>query len=268
MTMPKRQWVDMTTYDFDRLDPERTVAVLPVGAIEQHGPHLPVYVDACIVTGMIEHVVKKLPDDLPVTVLPIMPIGKSNEHLAFKGTLSFGAETLIRMWTEIGECVHRAGIRKLLLLNSHGGQPQIMDIVGRDLRVRLGMMVVAANYWSVGRVEGIFKPEEYRFGIHGGSGETSVMMYLRPDLVRDDKRQNFVNRAQQVDKDYKYLKVHGSTAISWQVQDLNDLGACGDATDADAARGRKIVEETSTKLVELLKEISRYPLSNIHLRTP
>jgi creatinine amidohydrolase len=126
----------MTTTEFAAL-PADTVAVLPVAAVEQHGPHLPVYVDACLNEGVVARAIELLPPELPVTFLPMQAVGKSNEHLAFPGTLSLSAETLIRLWTEIAESVHRASVRKLVLFNSHGGQPQIMDIVARDLRVRL-----------------------------------------------------------------------------------------------------------------------------------
>jgi creatinine amidohydrolase len=138
---PAKLWQEMTTTDFAVLDRERVVAVLPVGAIEQHVPHLPVAVDACINQGIIDEVLRRLPADLHATFLPLMPIGKSNEHQAFPGTLTLSAEALTRLWTEIGESVARAGIRRLVIANSHGGQPQIMDIVARDLRVRLGMLV-------------------------------------------------------------------------------------------------------------------------------
>jgi creatinine amidohydrolase len=111
--------------------------VLPVGAIEQHGPHLPGFVDACIAIAVVDRAIELLPSDLPVTILPVQTIGKSNEHLAFPGTLSPSTETEIRLWTEIGESVSRAGIRKLLLLNSHGGQPELAQVVARDLRARL-----------------------------------------------------------------------------------------------------------------------------------
>src|SRR5579862_7308523 len=201
--MPRRYWQDMTTTDFGRLDRARAIALLPVAAIEQHGPHLPVAVDACICQGVVEHLVARLPDDLPVTILPQMAIGKSNEHSAFPGTLTLSAETLIRLWTEIGESVARAGIRKLVILNSHGGQPQIMDIVARDLRVRLKMFVVALSYWGVGKPPGLFPDSEQRHGIHGGAGETSMMLYLRPDLVRDAERRNFVPASIAMAQRYK-----------------------------------------------------------------
>ncbi len=145
----RRQWQDNATTDFAGVDPERTIAVLPVAAIEQHGPHLPLAVDACIGAGVVRAHAGALPAALDISVLPMMPVGKSNEHMAYPGTLTLSAETLIRLWTEIGESVERAGIRKLVILNSHGGQPQVMDIVARDLRARLRMFVVTVNYWAV-----------------------------------------------------------------------------------------------------------------------
>ncbi len=190
-TMPRRLWQDMTTLDFAALEAARVIAVLPVGAIEQHGPHLPVSTDACINQGVLARALELMPDDLPVTVLPMLPVGKSNEHLAFPGTLTLSAETLIRVWTEIGEGVARAGIRKLVLFNSHGGQLQIMDIVARDLRVRHAMMVVAYSWFAGGLPAGLFGEDEVRHGIHAGAIETSMMLHLAPDLVRQGPRGGF-----------------------------------------------------------------------------
>ena len=261
---PARLWQDMATTDFAALDPERTVAVLPVAAIEQHGPHLPLCVDACINQGIVDEVLRRLPDDLPVMFLPPMPVGKSNEHSAFPGTLSLSAETLIRLWTEIGESVARAGIRKLAIVNSHGGQPQIMDIVARDLRVRLGMFVVTVSYGGLGRPPGLFPESEARHGIHGGSSETSQMLYLRPDLVREAERRDFVPLSVAMESEYAHLQPEGRVGFGWQTQDLHPAGACGNALDADAERGRLIVEHAAARLIELLHEVERFPLS--HLR--
>jgi creatinine amidohydrolase len=261
--MPRRLWVEMTTEDFAALDPG-AIAVLPVGAVEQHGPHLPVWVDACIGQGAVDHVLQRLPDDLPVIFLPMLPIGKSNEHISFPGTLTLSAETLIRLWTEVGESVARAGIRKLVLLNSHGGQPQIMDIVARDLRVRLKMFVVTLSYWGVGRPPGLFPPEEQAHGIHGGSSETSIMLYLRPDLVREDRRQNFIPSSVAMAQRFRYLRPEGAgVGFGWQTQDLHPAGACGNALDADAARGRLIMETTAERLVELLREVHAFDLAEV-----
>ena len=262
--LPARLWVEMTTDDFAALDTERTIAVLPVAAVEQHGPHLPVWVDACINEGIVAEVLRRLPADIPVTFLPMMPVGKSNEHMAFPGTLTLTAETLIRLWTEIGESVARAGIRRLIILNSHGGQPQIMDIVARDLRVRLGMFVVAMSYWGLGRPPGLFPDSEMRHGIHGGSGETSTMLFLRPDLVREEERRNFVPISVEMEGEYTHLRPEGSgIGFGWQTQDLNPAGACGNALDADAARGRLIVENAASRFIDLLREVERFPLSRL-----
>ena len=195
--LPRRYWQDMTTEEFAALDAERVIAVLPVASIEQHGPHLPVCADACSNQAVIERTLELLPDELPVTVLPMMPVGKSNEHSAFPGTLTLEPETLRRLWTEIAESVHRAGIRKLVLFNSHGGQRQITEVVARDLRVRLDMLVVVAFLHSyrprslMGGLSDLFPEDEIRYGIHGGSVETSLMLHLRPDLVDMSKAQDF-----------------------------------------------------------------------------
>lgn len=259
-SLPRRRWVDMTTCEFERL-PTETVAVLPVAAIEQHGPHLPVYVDACLNAGVVDQCIPLLPDTLPVTFLPAQQVGKSNEHMAFPGTLTLSVETLIRLWTELGESVARAGIRKLVLLNSHGGQPQVMDIVARDLRVRLGMFVVCVNIYGLGGSEGLFPEQEMKHGIHGGSSETSQMLALRPDLVQFDKAADFVSASALIEQTYRFLSPEGKVGFGWQTQDLNPAGACGNALDADAERGRTILARAAANLATLLAEIHRYPMS-------
>jgi creatinine amidohydrolase len=263
MGMLRRYWQDMTTEEFARLDALRVIAVLPVGAIEQHGPHLPVSTDACINQGVLACTLEQMPDDLPVTVLPMLPVGKSNEHLAFPGTLTLSAETLIRVWTEICESVARAGVRKLVLFNSHGGQPQVMDIVARDLRVRLGMMVVAYSWYAGGLPDGLFGEAEVRHGIHAGAIETSIMLHLRPDLVQMDRAANFSSLMGELEPDYRHLSPVGAGRLAWMAQDLHPSGACGDAADADAVRGRALVEHAAQDLLALLHEIDRYSLERL-----
>lgn len=262
---PRRQWVDMTTEEFAAITPD-TVAVLPVAAIEQHGPHLPVFVDACINAGVVERTLKLLPDDLPVTFLPPQMIGKSNEHQAFPGTLTLRTETLIQLWTDIAESVYRSGIRKLVLFNSHGGQPQIMDIVARDLRVRLDMFVVTAATWSFGSVPDQYPPDEKTYGIHGGSSETSMMLALRPDLVKLDKAQNFAPLGLELAQEYRYLNAEGRVGFGWQTQDLHPAGACGNALDADPERGNQSLDHAARGFATLLQEVHRYPLERVRSR--
>ena len=261
----RRLWWDMTTRDFETaIDPERTVAVLPVAAVEQHGPHLPVAVDAVLCQGVVDRMAATAPDDLPVTFLPLMSVGKSNEHLAFPGTLSLSLETLIGLWTDVAESVARAGVRKLVLLNSHGGQVQVMDIVARDLRVRRGLFVAAASLWAAGLPPGLFSEEELAHGIHAGGIETSMMMHLRPDLVREAERADFTPRSVALERDHRFLRFEGrGVGFGWQAQDLHPSGACGNALNADAGRGRLIVEHMAAHLLELLREVSELPLSTL-----
>lgn len=260
--LPRRYWQDMTTEEFAALDAERVIAILPVASIEQHGPHLPVCTDACANQAVIERTLELLPDELPVTVLPMMPVGKSNEHSAFPGTLTLEPETLRRLWTEIAESVHRAGIGKLVLFNSHGGQRQIMEIVARDLRVRLDMLVVVVNQGSLFPTD-LFPEDEVRYGIHGGSRETSIMLHLRPDLVDMSKAQDFRPLMADLAGDFQHLTVAGRPRFAWQAQDLNPAGVVGNARDADAERGAQLIEHAAAQFVAVLEEVDRYPLSNL-----
>lgn len=255
-----RYWRDMSWPEFQDLDPETTIAVLPVAAIEQHGPHLPVGVDAFINEAAVTAAMPLMPDS--VLILPTTNVGKSNEHLAYPGTLTHSAAVLTAMWTEIGDSVHRAGVRKFVMLNSHGGQPQIMDIVARDLRVRLAMFAVAANLSGLNAAHGLFTPIEDRHGIHGGSSETSQMIHARPDLVRHEHRANFVPTTIHIEQHYRYLRAEGAAVgFGWQTQDIRAEGAVGDATDADAARGAQIIQSKAEGVAALMAEIARFPLA-------
>jgi creatinine amidohydrolase len=257
-----RYWRDLPWTAFQGLDPETTVALLPVGAVEQHGPHLPVGVDAFINEGVVTAAMALMPDS--VLVLPTTQVGKSNEHLAYPGTLSHSAETLIRVWTEIGEAVARAGIRKFVMLNSHGGQPQVMDIVARDLRVRLNMLAVSANLSGLNKFRNLFSPLESRHGIHGGASETSQMLHLRPDLVQMQHAADFAPATIGIEQDYEYLRAEGhAVGFGWQTQDLHPAGACGNATDADAGHGATIVASKAQGVAELIAEVARFPLAHL-----
>ena len=267
MTVKSHWWWDLTTQDFASLDPERTVSILPVGAVEQHGPHLPVRVDAAINAGIIARAVEMMPADCPALVLPMMPIGKSDEHLAFPGTLTLPWETLGRVWFELGASVRRAGIRKILFFNSHGGQPQLLDIVCRDLRVKLGMFAVSVMWPRLIDMDGLFTADENRHGIHGGQSETSIMLHLHPELVEMNRAENFVPLSVQIERESDMLGPEGAARFGWQAQDLHPEGACGDATKATADLGRLTVERAAARLLVLIDEISRYPLSRIAART-
>jgi creatinine amidohydrolase len=260
--LPRPRWVDMSTVEFARIPPD-SVAVLPVAAIEQHGPHLPVFVDACINAAVVDRAIDLLPFDLPVTILPAQMIGKSNEHLAFPGTLSLSAETVIRLWTEIGESVVRAGIRKLVLLNSHGGQPELAQIVARDLRVKHSMLAVCINTYDLGVPPGAFPAAELRHGIHAGAYETSIMLAARPDLVDMNQATDFVPISVAMERDYRFLGPENVARFGWQTQDLHPSGACGNARDADARRGRESIELHAQNLIVALREVHRFSMAQL-----
>ena len=258
--MPARSWLDLTTEEFRTRDMGRAIAVLPVAAVEQHGPHLPVGVDTFINEGYLARAVELVPDDLDVLVLPVQAVGKSNEHLAFPGTLTLSAETAIRAWTEIGESVHRAGCRKLVFANSHGGNVAIVDIVARDLRVRLDLLVVNAAWHRLGYPAGLYGEAEARFGIHGGDAETSLVLALRGDTVRMERAQNFTPRMVEMERRFKHLRATQPIGFGWMAQDLHPAGAMGEAAQASREKGEASLEHGARAFVELLREVDAFSL--------
>lgn len=256
-------WHELTSPEFAGLDPERTVAVLPVGAIEQHGPHLPVAVDTCLLEAILREGLARMPAGLPILVLPTSAVGKSDEHRDFPGTLTLSAETLAHVWTETGAAVRRAGVRKLLIFNSHGGQPQVAQIVARALRVEHGMLAVTANWFSWGLPDGLFDPAEIRHGIHGGAVETAMMLAVRPDLVDHVAMADFVPVTVADDLDFPRLRALGAAGVGWQAQDLHREGVCGNAAAATAEAGQAVIEHAASCLVELVEELVRFPLERL-----
>ncbi len=257
-----RYWHHLPSAAFIK-PPAETVAVLPIGAIEQHGPHLPVWVDSCINELLLDRALTSLPAAARVLALPLQPVGKSDEHSAFGGTLSLSCETLIAMLLELGESVHRAGIRRLILLNSHGGQPQVLDVVARELRIRHAMLVVNAAWFGLGLPDGLFSADECRHGIHGGEIETSLMLHLRPDLVDMTRARNFGSLSQEMAGKFDLLTIEGAIGIGWQAQDLNPWGVCGNAAAADADRGAKVAQYLVGRFVDLADEVARFPLDRL-----
>lgn len=256
-------WRDWTTRDFHAVDPERDVAIMPVAAIEQHGPHLPVSVDADISRGVVAATKAHLRDDFRAVVLPTIAIGKSDEHGAFRGTLTVGAETLLAYWRDIAGSALRSGFRKIVILNSHGGQPQLVEILVRELRIRHAALAVSASTYGFGVPPGLFDAGELRHGIHGGAVETSMMLHLRPDAVRREALADFTSTGAALERDYAELRLEGAVGIGWMTQDINPAGAIGNATLADAEAGRACLDHAGRGLARLLADVSRYPLPEV-----
>jgi creatinine amidohydrolase len=271
MQLPSRFWADLTSRHFAQLAAsssiDQAVAVLPVAAIEQHGPHLPVSVDTTLVNGVVNASLAHLPAELPVLFLPTQQVGKSNEHIRFPGTLTLSAQTLISVWMELGASVARAGFKKLVLLNSHGGQVSVMDIVARDLRTAHDLIVYHTSWYNLplgDAVTGLFPPEEYRFGIHAGDMETSMMLALAPNQVDMAQAKNFHSTSQDRAAAYPILGNGTSAKLGWQIQDYNPQGAAGNAAAATAAKGRALLDAAGLQFARLLQEVSSLPLSTLN----
>ena len=266
---PSRFWAQASAHDFALAQNNGlaadTVAVLPVAPVEQHGPHLPLSVDASLIEGVIDAALAQLPAELPVLFLPPQNIGFSVEHTNYAGTLSLQPATLIALWTELGACVARAGIRKLLLLNGHGGQVSVMDIVARELRIRHGLLVYSASWFGLvdDAANQQFCAHEHRFGIHGGEVETSMLLHLAPETVHMERAQNFASSSEQRAGKYHFIGNGRSAKLGWAIEDYNPAGAVGNSAAATAERGAAMVQSAAEGLVRLLGEIHDLPKSTV-----
>lgn len=258
--LPTRHWHHMTTEDIRGADTSRWIAVLPLAAIEQHGPHLPLGTDLVIAEGQVARVIELLPRDCPVTFLPVQAVGKSNEHAGFPGTLTLSWETATRAWIEIGESLATSGIRKLVMVSSHGGNMAVLDTVALELRARFGILAVVTRWGRFGQPEGVFSAEEISVGIHGGDIETSLMLHLAPELVRLEQAADFHSAQGTLNARYRHLRAHGPHGFGWLSSDLNPAGVVGDAAAASADKGRASLDHAAWGFVELLQEIETYSL--------
>ncbi|MDR3371446.1 creatininase family protein [Rhodoferax sp.] len=270
MTSPSRYWADLSTLDFAVLqasgEAARTIAVLPVAATEQHGPHLSLSVDTVLVDGVVTAALPHLAAELKVLVLPTQAVGLSPEHARFPGTLTLKNETILRLWTDIGESVAAAGVKKLVLFNAHGGNVSVMDLVARDLRARLDMLVYSVSWFNLplldaqGQdVNALFSAEEHRFGIHAGDVETSMMLALNPQHVEMDLARNFASTSQVRAQQFDILGNGKSAKLGWQSQDYNLAGAVGNAGAATADKGRAVVDAAGRALARLLAQVDALP---------
>ena len=271
---PSHFWADWSTRDFALAQASgtlaQTIAVLPVAATEQHGPHLPLKVDSALVDGVIAAALPHLAGDVPALFLPTQTVGLSPEHTAFPGTLTLKAETTIRLWTDIAESVAASGVKKLVLLNSHGGQVGVMDIVARDLRARFGMLVYSVNWFSLPLigpngedVNALFSAHEHRFGIHAGEIETSMMLALDAKSVQMHLAENFASTSEDRAKQFAILGNGKSAKMGWQMQDYNPAGAVGNAQAATVEKGATVLAAAGRALAALLREINEIPMGTL-----
>lgn len=259
--MPVRAWGELTTLDYAGTALAGSVAVLPVAAIEQHGPHLPLSTDVVIAEGYLGRLPAFVAADVDALVLPVQSVGKSDEHDAFPGTLTLTAETALRAWSEIGAGIAAAGCSRLLIVTSHGGNSALIDLVAAELRARHGMIAVTTSWSRLGYPAGLFPADEIAYGIHAGGIETALMLALRPDLVRREAIADFPSRARTMAVEFTHLRAGRPAAFAWKTQDLHPSGALGDARLGTAEAGIAALDHGAKAFAELLSDVARFRLA-------
>jgi creatinine amidohydrolase len=260
---PPRDWNDIHWPDIDAAEAARWIAVLPLAATEQHGPHLPLATDVMIAQAYLAEVRELLSADLPVTFLPVQPVGISTEHIDFPGTLTLSPIAAIEQWMALGESVARTGVKKLVMVSSHGGNSAAMSLVAQELRASLGLLVVTTSWSRFGTPQGLFPDDELRHGIHGGAIETSIMLARFADQVRKKNIADFRPNSIDIEKRYRFLSTQRPAPFAWQAQDLNPAGAVGDATLATAEKGEQLLQHGACAFCELLADIDNFDLKQL-----
>ncbi len=257
---------ELTAPEFAAFVTAETIGVLPVAAIEPHGPHLPLSTDCDIARGHLLHLGQVVPQETNVLVLPLQTIGYSAEHGALPGTFSHEPDLLLRIWGDVVRAFHRAGGRRLIVMSSHGGNSEVMGLFVTQLRVGLGMLAVSAGWLRFGQPEGLFEPREFAYGIHGGDIETSLMLHYWPEAVRLDRREDFASAAEEWDSAAHEMKVHGRVLPGWMTADLNPAGALGNAAAATAEKGARSAAHALRHFGELVADVAAFDLAQLRAK--
>ncbi|WP_110686976.1 creatininase family protein [Salinicola aestuarinus] len=256
-------WQSLTAPELAALADDTTVAVLPLAAIEQHGAHLPLSTDLEIGNGLLVAALSRLETSASVVVLPPLVLGASLEHTGFAGTLSLSPEAAIGVIESLGDAVNRAGIRRLVLFNSHGGNKAVIDLAALKLRAAHAMLVVKANYFRFAPPADALPAEELRHGLHGGALETAMMLHLAPEAVRREHLVEAVSEGQTRASAGATLGPEGDAGYAWMAQDLHPSGVTGNARLADADTGRRLVAHFATRLATVIDETVAFDLTTL-----
>lgn len=251
--MAFRDWQDVAK---DGFDPARAIAVLPLAATEQHGPHLPTSTDCVIGDGLIAEASRLAPKSLQAVRLPPETVGVSLEHSRFEGTRSVSAAEMIEIIVGHGEAVSQAGLRKLVLISSHGGNVAAMNAAALECRARFDLLAVTLTWSRLGLPEGLITEEERQFGVHGGQIETSLMLHFSPEAVDMARAADFPSMQAKLAKRYEWLRAYGPVGFGWLAGDLNPQGVTGNAAAATAEIGAAIAAHQAAAFVELLQEVA------------
>jgi len=255
---PPRDWTAIHWPEIAASEPARWIAVLPLAATEQHGPHLPLGTDVMIGEAYLARVRELLPAKIPATFLPQQPVGISTEHIDYPGTLTVPTDVALKTWMALGESVARAGVKKLVIVTSHGGNSAAMTLVAQDLRALHGLLVVTTSWSRFGTPDGMFSAEELRHGIHGGAAETSIMLARYPHTVRKVAIADYRPNSIAMEQDYRWLSTQRPAPFAWQAQDLHESGAIGDATQASAEKGERLLDHGAHAFCELLADVDKF----------
>jgi len=257
-TVPPRDWTEINWPDIAKADAARWIAVLPLAATEQHGPHLPLETDILIGEAYLAHVRELLPAALPVTFLPLQPVGISTEHIDYPGTRTLPTDVALKEWIAMRARVAEAGLNKLVIVTSHGGNSAAMMLVAQDLRAHHKLFVVTTSWSRLSGADKLFSAEEIRHGIHGGAVETSIMLARYPNSVRTEAIADFRPGSIAMEQKFRWLSAHRPVSFAWQAQDLHASGAVGDATQASAEKGELLIDHGARAFCELLDDVDKF----------
>ncbi|MCL6576518.1 creatininase family protein [Kyrpidia sp.] len=237
----------LTSEEIAKLPKDRALVVLPIGATEQHGSHLPIYTDTLIGEILLQAACDRLPEDAEIWFLPPIAFGKSNEHQTRPGTFSLSRATLEGVVLDLARSVRSSGFRRLLLFTTHGGNQDLLNMMARDIRIETGLMTFRLNGGDLYKGLSVFSEQEQALGIHGGAVETSLVMSAKPEWVRTDLLPSeFPNVA-----DGEWFSFQKKT-FAWLIDDVSSCGTCGDASQASIEHGWTILEYAARQLSQVL----------------
>lgn len=250
---PYLTWTDIQAMP----DKENVVIIQPVGAIEQHGPHLPIIVDSAIAVSVLGKALNKLDSNVLAYALPPLYYGKSNEHWHFPGTITISAQTMLAILTEMADSIYRSGFRKLVFMNAHGGQPQVMEIAARDIHQKYEDFLVFPLFtWAVPHIaKELLSPKELELGIHAGDAETSLLLSILPEQV---KMERAVAEYPHGLPEASLLSMEGKLPFAWVTRDLSKSGVLGDATVATKEKGDQLLESVSDGWAKVIEDVYKF----------
>ena len=234
-----------------------SILLLPLGAVEQHGPHLPYSTDLIVADAAAEAAVGRVGEEHDVWLLPSLAFTKSNEHAWDSGTFWLSATTMLSVLDDIGRCAAGTGARSLVLLNGHGGNTALLNMACRELRLAHGLKTFLMHPFVPPAAGGTSAPSELGMGVHGGHEETSVLLHLRPDLVDMSLAERHVPEELAANQ---FVRFGGAVSFGWLSNDFDASGVIGDPTGATAAEGARLFDQSVQMLATALGEVARFPM--------